>query len=65
MATVMLDRVAGGLEVASQGVADQLGVTTLRVRREGHEVGEEDGDQATLGGAGCGARAGGRRPGAG
>ena len=72
-AAVALDDPAGQVEVARQQVADLLRVPVLGDRREAHEVGEEDRDDAPLGhgwdgrgrGAGrdCRRSSGCRRPG--
>ena len=64
-AAVALDHVAGDIEVAAQELPDLLVVAALRERREADEVGEEDADEASLGGRGlaCGRR--GRRGGGG
>ena len=49
-AAVELDQSAARVEVAREELAYVLGVAALRDRREADEVGEEDGDEATLGG---------------
>ena len=54
---VALDRLAAGLEVAGQQLADGLGVAAGGEGREADEVGEEDADEASLGGRGASARA--------
>ena len=47
---VQRDRLRGGVEVARKQVAYGLRVTILGERREADEIGEQDGDQPTLGG---------------
>ena len=49
-ATVPCDHVRRDLEVEAQGLADVLGVPLLGKRGEAHEIGEQDGDEAALGG---------------
>ena len=46
---VPLDRGARRVEVAGQQLADGLGVAVLGQRREADKIGEQDGDEATLG----------------
>ena len=63
-AAVALDNLPRGVEVASEQFARVLGIATFRRGREPHEVGEEDGDEAALGGLGRRRRSGGARSGA-
>ena len=51
-AAVLADDVAGEVEVASQRLAHVLGIARGRERREAHQIGEQDADEAALG-AGC------------
>ena len=60
-AAVAGDDVAGEIEVRGQQFADRLGVAALGEAREPDEVGEEDGDEPSLG-DGSGGRAGPRCP---
>ena len=48
-AAVPLDDIPRQVEIARQELACLLGVAALGERREAHEVGEQDGDEASLG----------------
>ena len=48
-APVAADHVGGEVEPAGEELADLLGVASLGERREAHEVGEQDADEAALG----------------
>ena len=49
-AAVEVDDLGRGVEVAGEELADRLRIAVLRQRREADQVGEEDRDQASLGG---------------